>query len=239
MNHVSIIVSGVDSLPESADASPLIHAEDLKLYLPSELAQAQHEVGCRGGIIEKEHHFHMAQVEDALEDIRHLRRIYARLLAKYRINIASMGKKANTCSKTNIRVFNLKIALTIARYHDTCHALLVLDPGGEWKIRFQEFKDGDNRGPAWEENERSEGHHEPSWIWLVPCRTSRAPTTLAQQDLASMPEQAAVAQEDPTSVQDSTAPEDNDDHLHVEWAKTVVRADRWEEEWKTLVDEMH
>ncbi|GBE78058.1 hypothetical protein SCP_0109400 [Sparassis crispa] len=135
---------GVDSLAESANASPLVHAEDLKLYLPSELAQAQREVGCCSGIIEKEHRFRMAQVEDALEDVHHLRRIYAGLLAKYRINIASTGQKANTRSKMNIRAFNLKITLTIARYHDARRALLVLDSGGEWKTRFQEFKDGDN-----------------------------------------------------------------------------------------------
>ncbi|GBE89394.1 hypothetical protein SCP_1600550 [Sparassis crispa] len=235
-NPAIAAIHGIDSLADTADAQ-IVHAEMLRLYLPSELMQAQCDVGCHGIIVDKEHRFHMAQVEDALEDIHHLHRIYAGLLAKYR-NVAGTGQKANTRSKTNIRAFNLKIALAIARYHDARRALLVLDPDGEWKTRFQEFKDGDNRGPAREENERSEGHYEPSWIWLIARRTSRDRTTSAPQDFASTQEPADVAQ-DSTSMEDSTAPEDNNDHLHVEWAKTVTRADRWEEEWKTLVDEMH
>ncbi|KAL6301700.1 hypothetical protein BKA93DRAFT_828035 [Sparassis latifolia] len=136
-------IHGIDSLTDTADVQ-IVHAKMLRLYLPSELTQAQRDVGCRGGIVDKEHRFRMAQVEDALEDVHRLRQIYAGLLAKYRINVA---------------------------------------------------------------------------------------------DFASTQEPADVAQ-DSTSMEDSTALEDNDDHLHVEWAKTVTRADWWEEEWKTFIDEM-
>ncbi|EMD31060.1 hypothetical protein CERSUDRAFT_60542 [Gelatoporia subvermispora B] len=202
--------------PEATFLSPtaesethaVVPIEDLKLWLPSRLDVSARSSFCLNGTADKEKRLRRAQLEDALIELRRLRRVYGSLLRKFKVQIAGTGRKATTRSQTSLRAFNSKIGLTIARYRDARIALLALDPSGEWQEQFKELRDEDNRGPNRKEDEHSEGRRQPSWIWTVYA---------ANADIST---------------------EDEDDQLRAEWAKATARAQRWEEEKALLLEEM-
>lgn len=105
-----------------------------------------------------------------------------------------------------------KIDCVTQHYCTAQLALASLDPGGTWKNRFLELKREDIRGPGRDPDDTklSNGRFEPSWIWLVHCDETSTPQT----------------------------EDDFDESIQVEWAKTRVRAMRWQEEFEIVQEEI-
>lgn len=107
------------------------------------------------------------------------------------------------------------------RYNAVRLALLALDPDGSWKGTYRVLTQEDNRGPSKEPDEGplGDGHWTPSWIWTVPPD----------------PEVTSQSRDENSSEEVSR---EFTDAMRVEWATTVARADRWDEEFQLLLMEM-
>ncbi|EMD32302.1 hypothetical protein CERSUDRAFT_99693 [Gelatoporia subvermispora B] len=146
------------STPETT-GDVLVHdpPEVTKVWLPSALSSDVQATSCCQGVADIERRLRRAQMEDALGEVRRMRRVYAGLLQRVKQNISGTGNKANTRSKTSIRAFTGKIKLAVERYRGARAALISLDPEGSWKDMFKELRKEDNCGPGREEDEQSEG----------------------------------------------------------------------------------
>ena len=63
--------------------------------------------------------------------------------------------------------FTDKVNRCAARYRAARHALMSLDPGGEWRQRLRDLKAEHVKGPQRGEDDESEGRRELSWIWMM------------------------------------------------------------------------
>ncbi|KAM6497786.1 hypothetical protein JOM56_005734 [Amanita muscaria] len=182
-----------ESLPELAESIPL--------YLPSSLP---YHLRCLPEMV--------LLADDALADVRRQRRIISGLWQFKRLNVNGTGNKSNTRMRTLYNCFNLRTQRCADCYRAARQRLVVLDPNGSWCGRLQVLKDEDIRGPGQEDNKKSKGRFEPSWIWLVP-RVSSAP------DVGDTEEHL-------------------DENMRVEWMKSKARMQRWEEEVMLTTEEM-
>lgn len=199
-----------------------IHAEDLCLHLPSSLPSSTITLPSFTQLVSLEFRLHVAQADDSLEDVCRNRRITQSLYQFKKGNISGTGNKANTRSHTTMTRFVEKSLAAADHYECARKALLALAPGGSWQTRLCPLNRADIRGPGKDDEEfegrQSEGHHEPSWIWMVPHVT-------ANDD--SLPD-GAIA---------STADGLNDD-VRIEWTKARAQVQRWHEEELLVVEEM-
>lgn len=211
-------LEGTNSDPDSHLTNQDERPETSKLWLPSAIPLSLRENACVRGVVEKEKRLRMAQLQDALVELCRARRVRKGASLYFDIHIAGTGQGPSTRHQTKIHTIDHRITRAVKRYRDARVAMLTLDPGGDWMKEFLEFKDEDNRGPGKEieEEPQGEGTYEVSWIWLAPGATSRP---------------AANDKEHITL-------EEVNEGMRVEWAKSLARADRWEEEVKLLIAEM-
>ncbi len=188
--------------------APSIPAEAIPLHLPSSLPVALRP-DCKT-LISMEYRLRYGQCDDNLAEIRRLHRVLKNVTYFKNKNITGTGGKANTRARALYDRFLLRVKKATGRYRAARVAIASIMPVGDWSERFQVLDDGDIRGPGKNDDE-SEGHYEPSWIWLVPPQRN---------------EQT-----------DDTA-EAYGDSVRVEWAKTKARAMHWGEECHLLVEEM-
>jgi hypothetical protein len=187
------------------------HAESLPLHLPSSLPLQLRQGADMSTISDKERRLRMAQADDALAEIRRHRRIVTGLYQFKKLNVSGTGNRPNTRMWALFTRFNHKITRYAEKYRAAHGALTRLDPNGDWCDRLRPLGPNDVRGPGKDTNE-SHSRYEPSWIWLVP-RITTAP------DMGGSEEQL-------------------DNSMEVEWAKSMARRDRWEEEVPLIVEEM-
>jgi hypothetical protein len=129
--------------------------------------------------------------------------------------------------------YKARISQFASFYQHARRSLVALDPKGEitrWTSRFLELKEADIRGPGREEDEVSEGHHKPSWIWDVlassqPPKSSRPDASSSDSDESDLSSRAASGEEVAVSIQ-------------AHWARCQARAERHEEEVQLTVEEM-
>lgn len=192
-------------------------AESAKLWLPSHLSSIERDAICSGDIVSSERELRFGQLDDALNELRKVRRIRHGLITFHKVQLAGEGQKTQTKSRAVMQTIQDRINRSVQRYRIARSALLQLDPSGSWQDLYRPLDDCDNRGP-WKEPDEisaSDGQFVPSWIWLSnPGMT------------AGDPQHTAVSQD-----------EVNDD-MRVEWAQCIARADRWEEEVTLLQEEM-
>lgn len=196
--------------------------ENTPLWLPSGLPDSLSRplrATMTPGLLDKEKSLRLAQAEDALEEIRRLRRVVTGLVIFKKLNVSGTGQKRNTRMRTLFKRFGNSTKRAAACYRDAYDALTKLDPSGDWSSRLRVLRDEDIRGPAKEDRddkfdnrpETSDRRREQSWIWLV----HRA------------------------SNDDSTGGEEHlDANLRVEWMKSRARFLRWDEEVVLIVEEM-
>ncbi|RDX40229.1 hypothetical protein OH76DRAFT_1366517, partial [Lentinus brumalis] len=202
---------------EDADANTT-KAEDVRLWLPSALP-APLRASLSPGLADKERRMRIAQADDALEDIRRLRRIITGIAEFKRLNIDGTGQRTTGKTRSLFIKFQEKIRRAAARYRAARAALESLDAGGQWQARFRVLLDSDLRGPGRNTEEHpSEGRYEISWIWLV-CRG---------------PGDASI----PSGVETQLDPREFLENMKVEWARSQARAERWHEEILLLEEEM-
>lgn len=208
-------------IPEDdAEDNDVETAETVPLLLPSSLDAEQRKKICLQQVVDHERLLRMAQLQDSLIELRHTRKIRHKLLLNHRIQVAGQGQRANTRSRTVLNSVEKRIAKFVERYRIAYHALLRLDPTGDWRETYLELKDCDNRGPAKERDETGtgDGTYFRSWIWLPNLRVTNVADGEAGEEAAS--------------------DEDINDVLRVEWTTSFARLERWSEEVELLQEEM-
>lgn len=205
--------------PKSVSSSECI--ENTPLWLPSALPTTMPVVlqthGLTPGLREKETRLRVAQAEDALAEVRRLRRIVTGLVIFKKLNVSGTGQKKNTRMRTLFKRFGNSTKRAAERYRAAYSAIEKLDPDGDWTTRLRVLRDKDIRGPGKQERddkfdnrpEASERRREQSWIWLVP-RTGN----------------------------EGDMEEHLDSNLRVEWMKSRARSHRWREEVGMVLEEM-
>jgi hypothetical protein len=190
--------------------------ESMPLYLPSSLPpEIRHRPELKD-ICEAEHRLREAQADDALADVRRLRRVIQGLWQFKKLNVSGTGNRHNTRMLNSFSRFDTKLQLAANRYRVAYTALMALDRDGSWKERLKELKPSDLRGPGRDpdnpQDAKSNGRFEPSWIWLV--------TRLPQE-------------------KGDNQTEDEFNHsMRTEWAQTRARMCRWKEELLIIQEEM-
>ena len=184
------------------------------LLLPSELSQ-DNRLLCHKGIAETEQTLRLAQVQDSLIDLRHLRRTLRSLRTYFKSNVVGEGQKTQTKSRTIESGVTVRINRTVRRYRLARSALLSLDPTGDWCNEYLELTDKDNRGPGKELYEKGvgDGRYMMSWIW--------GGSSAGEAQKGTDPAEGEV----------------NETVRH-EWMTCRARADRWGEELSLLQEEM-
>ena len=216
--------------------------DDAKLWLPSELSDADRDKWCLPGIPELEVRFRYAQADDSLAKIRRIRRMVQGLLNQNSKH--PNPQRTITRTKSVFNRFQARIRRAAMQYRHARSALQTLDPSEQhspgWTRRFKELEDGDIRGPGREYHELSEGKFQPSWIWLVPHLPKPAEDdghlsseTNSDSDSDSDSGSGSGSGSDSGSEESEVA-----DDLRVHWAKCQARADRFEEEVMLTVEEM-
>lgn len=223
--------------PEDHDPLANVLPEKAPLLLPSSFKNERLRTKvCPANIIDLERRMRIAQAEDALVDLRRLRRVYQGLSERLRKSVWGVGQKTNTRSRSILDGFRDKITRCKLRYQAAFAALNVLDPGGHWSSYLLELKDAHVSGPGKDEDEeleyrlrqemapaqsaakngrkRKHNTYVKSWIWTTP-----------------VPNQHAFSADEISDVE-------LNDQVRAEWAKTDARATRWAEEVVLLVEEM-
>lgn len=200
-----------DDAPRSDNSKP----ETWPLLLPSAVPVDDRSL-CHKGVVETEQVLRLAQLQDSLMDLRRFRRALRNLRLYFKTNMAGEGQKTQTKSRAIETGVNNRINWSVGRYHTTYHALLELDPTGDWTSEYRELTDDDNKGPLKEAEEEGtgDGRYVPSWIWA----TSSAMVVPGE---GTADERQEV----------------NETARH-EWMTCWARADRWIEEEELLQEEM-
>ena len=123
-----------------------------------------------------------------------------------------------SCTEVN----NIKKCITkfVECYHAAYQTLLQLVPTSNWWETFLELKDSDNQGLGKEYDEEGVGggSYLCSWIWLLNPQVPGAADSEVREEGASE--------------------EDVNEVLHVKWATSFARLERWSEEVELLQEEM-
>jgi len=204
---------GASTFLDEIDPTTITEApEEIKIFLPSRLPSSSRDGLCVADLPRLEFRFRLAQAYDALDLIRRLRGVYQVLLLKNKVHI-STSQGTMTRAKSVFKNFMLKIDQAASRYRDARIALLRLDPNegiSRWKGDLRELRREDIRGPSHKNNEKSESHQQPSWIWQT--SSLKGNTGVSDPEL--------------------------EDVMRVEWCKATAQAERFEEEVELVVEEM-
>ena len=220
--------------------SPLLEDDEnsnelTKLWLPSELSSDEQVEWCLPGVPALEFRFRYAQADDSLADIRRFRRMLQGLRDQ-NTKHPSLAQKSITRTKGLFDSFQTKIRRVASRYRHSYQAMLALDPSQQlspgWMQRFQKLDDADVRGPGRESDDPSDGTFQPSWIWLVPRLTDRAPNGFVPTD------DTRSSTGSNSSTPSTTSDLEVAESMRVHWARCQARADRYEEEVMLIVEEM-
>ncbi|KAJ7150429.1 hypothetical protein C8R43DRAFT_1127907 [Mycena crocata] len=205
-------------------------AENVKLFLPSELPSRLRTAACQEGLVKIEEVMREAELKETLEDLR-TGLCVRTMTARFRLR-NSTGQRVLTRGQGILRLINLHIHKAKLRYRYSQNQYLRLRGHGAWEKEFKVLWDEDVRGinerTASEEEEAEreklrqlgaiieggvhaagvlaagETLHQMSWIWYQTGLTG------ADDELV--------------------------DALRVEWCKAFSRTRRWHED-VVLVDE--
>ena len=226
---------GLSHLLESADDSGFeIRPELFRMMLPSQLSPDDRGSWCLPGLPDLEARFRYAQADDALAEIRRLRRLFQGLSDQNKKHITS-SQHTITRAKGTFERYKVRIKRSAALYRRAHRALIILDSTGAitgWTSRLFELKDDDICGPGRDEHGTSEGRTVSSWIWLVPRSPQSHNTSpndvsaiASDSEYTNLPERAASGEEIALSIR-------------AHWSRCQARAERYEEEVQLAVEEM-
>ncbi|KAH8105040.1 hypothetical protein DFH11DRAFT_1518992 [Phellopilus nigrolimitatus] len=193
----------------SESVPPSVSAVDIPLNLPSSLsADIRHSV-CVPNLAEKELRLRVAQAEDALSSLRRHLRIGVTVFDFKSMQTAGTGTKPNTRMRSLITKYKVKTDRAADRYRTARLAVLSLDPDNEeWRIRLPVLNTTDVRPPK-----RNPEETPSEGRWRMSWIWKSAQTQ-------------------------SGEPDGLNESLRVEWAKSLARAERWEEEIQLVKEEM-
>ena len=212
----------IDDNDNDNEPGDLESPEKTPLILPSAVHFARRDLICLHQVSEYERQLRLAQLQDSLIELRRVRRIRHSLLMNHQTQIAGQGQRANTRSRTVITGIEDRITKFAQRYRAAHHALLQLDPTGEWQATYLELKEEDNRGPGKEDYEQGlgDGSYTFSWIWLLNPR--------ARDGSGS----------EVGNGEGGVSDEEVNDVMRVQWTTSHARMERWSEEVELLQEEM-
>lgn len=128
-----------DAAPASLNNKP----EVAKLWLPSTIPSTQRMAVCQPGLASMEERLRTVQCNDALENIRHVLKVKARMIAFKNKNLRGQREGTRSCAVID-RVHGCARA-SAAKYRAARKAKLALAGPGEWETTFRELLDGDIR----------------------------------------------------------------------------------------------
>ncbi|KAJ7053402.1 hypothetical protein C8F01DRAFT_991754 [Mycena amicta] len=220
---------GVSSLrlseEERRDADrPPPKAEDVKLWLPSDLSDTERGRASRGGLVTVEAKLREAQCGDALSRLRRL--LYTKTHLIHHRNANSVGQRASTRSSTLISRVTDQITREATKYRQARTALQRL-MGPTYRPDLEELADGDLNVRA--EGESDAGARLRLGRVGATRRARNEPTAAASSGAVSWIWKAVGEDEDEVGLHDA---------VRVRWMKTRARRDRWIEEVRLLREEM-
>ncbi|KAJ7059369.1 hypothetical protein C8F01DRAFT_1255069 [Mycena amicta] len=219
---------GVSSLrlaeEECRDADrPPPKAEDVKLWLPSDLTETQRGRACRRGLLSIEGQLREAQCGDALGRLRSL--LFTKTHLIHHRNANSVGQRAATRSSTLIGRVTDRITREATKYRQARTAMQRL-MGNEYRADLEELADGDLNVRGEEESDA--GARLRLGRVGATRRARNEPTTAGNSGVSWI--WRRVRDDDEEVVMH--------DAVRVRWAKTLARRDRWLEEVRLLREEM-
>ncbi|KAH8103711.1 hypothetical protein DFH11DRAFT_1768670 [Phellopilus nigrolimitatus] len=208
---VQLPVRSTTDAPDDISESvpPSVSAIDIPLNLPSSLSADIRHLVCVPNLVEKELRLRIAQADDALNSLRKHLRIGATVFDFKKMQTAGTGTKPNTRMQSLITKYKLKTDRAADRYRTARRAVLCLDPGNrEWRARLPLLNAKDVRPPK---RNPEEAPSEGRWKMSWIWTSAKAQNNESHELHES---------------------------LRFEWAKSLARAERWEEEVKLVKEEM-
>jgi hypothetical protein len=197
------------------------HAENIVLYLPSDIPHDKRSSVCKDSLVDFEKRFRLAEMQDALVSVRKHLRMHGLVRAQYKGELGATGNSKTTKGRELIQSFWRKAKRSQAQYNSARSAMLELDPDGDWKQVFEPLLNVDLRGPyagdddndldaVGRERFREHGatRTKSSWIWMARARSQEP------------------GAEEPI------------EQVRVQWSKLMAYAARWDEELRLIVEEM-
>ncbi|KAJ7705153.1 hypothetical protein B0H16DRAFT_1482433, partial [Mycena metata] len=203
---------------------PPLSAEDVKLYLPSALRQADRENSCRKGLPTMEGKLREGQCHDSLRVLRS--RLHAkRHLLNYR-DESAVGQRAATRAGTLIERIGERVDATSGKYRRARAALIALR-GPAACERFRELKPSDVQL----DKEREVDAKARKRLGRIGSKFRRHGPSLSSKNksFSWIWTDGGGPGEDEVELHDS---------VRVEWSKAKARKERWEEEVDLLREEM-
>ena len=233
MPGVSCSLDDID--PTSVTDTP----ERAKLWLPSSLPATRRDDWCTSGLPLIKFRLRYAQAVDALNEIRHLHRLYRGLVLQAQKH-PSPTQRTMTRSRGVFEGLKGRISRVAARYRDARVALLRLHPNGVWKNYLLELKQDDSEGPFEQDTQLQGTKFVPSWIWTL--RTPSTPPGLPTSSINVHALGTLTTDSIPSSVAskglDDIGDEEVEEYVRVDWAKAQERAKRFKEEIALTVEDM-
>ncbi|PPR02783.1 hypothetical protein CVT26_009394 [Gymnopilus dilepis] len=234
--------SDTDSGGKSSEARSH-HPEFIKIHLPSQIPAANRSQVCRDGLVEIEDRLHVGQCNDALENLRQILRLKARMIQFKNKNIR--GQREGTRSRAVIDRVHDRARAAAAKYRAARQALWCIRGPGDWEKTYRILEDGDVRG--YQDPDRLKPKTGRQGIWE---------DDQEQPTLEKVPSNEFTLFNEVRSRRDGTGEtrrtiswiwanqraskdeDENNDILRVEWAKSRARAERAREEVLLLKEEM-
>ncbi|KAJ7643850.1 hypothetical protein FB45DRAFT_736350 [Roridomyces roridus] len=205
-----------------ADAPPP-KAEDVRLWMPSDLTALQRRAACRPGLAASEAKLREGQCVDALKDLR-ARLHTQRYLILWR-NSNAVGQRKSTRSVTLIGQVGDRIGRVADKYRHAREGLIALK-GDDHAPQFRELRQEDMSAGLEEESDTASRRK----LARLGGKNSRNEPAYSKKGLSWIWTAGGGPQED-----DSAALHDS---VRVEWSKARARRDRWVEEVLLLREEM-
>jgi hypothetical protein len=241
----------------SSNPSTTVHVEECKLYMPSDLSEADRRKYCPGDLAKMEDRLRFAEASDTLESLRHHLRTRS---FTNRFKVANVtGQIHNTRARETQHRIDDKVKAAEMKYRRSRAALLRLRGPGAWEETLRVLEPSDVRAL----NEREMTAQEKEDIRRV---RQRAGVVMDTDEVGTERVVATVAAvgeglRRPSWIWFSGGGQEgvNDPltragefplvyfwydllmgvaALRVEWAKAMARADRWEEDVVLLDEEM-
>lgn len=241
--------ASIQILPTPSDPSlcdnedGLESAVDMDLCLPSALPVNVRESSGLTALAVKEARLRLPQCRVALATLRRRLRTCAKLFDSKRIHTAGTGTRPNTRMQTLLESHATQRDRDVERYRAARKALVVLDPAGSWQKNLRPLLQQDIHAPirgqatsvnvgkkrkGGKGNLESEGRRTLSWIWRAIPQTEGTSDEAINQEL----EEGSFSLSCLRKILNYIL------GLRVEWAKSLARAERWEEEVLLLREEM-
>ncbi|PPQ97896.1 hypothetical protein CVT26_013070 [Gymnopilus dilepis] len=219
------------------------HPEFFEIHLPSRVVASDRGVVCREGLVEIEERLRVGQCNDALEGLRQILRLKARMIQFKNKNIR--GQREGTRSRAVIDRVHERARAAAAKYRAAREALYRIRGPGPWEKTFRVLEDGDVRG--YQDPDRLRPKQGRQGIWEDdqdmpdPGSTPSGEITLFNE-VRSRRDGTGETRRTISWIwmnERACQSEDKDDDLlRVEWAKSRARAARAREEVMLLKEEM-